>query len=334
MVFFQKLLACGLLAFGQVGFAQPACDRLSSAISNGDTAAARQAIQAGCGADTALDASGATALMWARSDQMVRALLQAGASADHRNEEGTNALGPAAYRGDAASVQTLIAAGARADVQGLRVCGPLCEAVGSERASSGVVRSLLEAGASVNAGDCWNRNAMFAAGIAGKTDILGTLLERPADVNVYESFDGNPLIVHVAQGGSVRALEMLVRKDAKLDWPNAKSCGTALHAAARRGHLSAVQKLVELGADIQATDSSGKTARGAALETGQSAVASYLQARGAPSSGTIRSDCISVADLPEAADAWQRARQRTRAKVCAVVVGPSLATPSGSGRSR
>lgn len=314
--------------------AQPTCDRdhFIYAVEHGDTSAAVQAIKNGCHPDSELDASGATALMWAKNDLMVRALLQAGANADYRNTEGTNALSNAAYRADEASVRTLLAAGARADAQGRRGCGPLCEAAASNSSSPGIVRALLDAGASVNTTDCWNRNALFTSGVSGKADVLATLLDKGPDVNVYETYGGDPLLVYVAQGGSANALDMLAKHGAKIDWPNARSCATALHAAARRGQLSAAKRLVELGADLRATDSKGKTARGIAMENGHTAVAAFLESRNTPVEGPIRTDCISVADLPDAAKAWKRAAERTRAASCSDVTGATLGVSGGGGR--
>jgi ankyrin repeat protein len=61
--------------------------------------------------------------------------------------------------------------------------------------------------------------------------------------------------------------------------PNEASvlCGTALHAAARQGHLEVVRLLVEQGADHKRLDGQGRTPAEAAAQCGHQHLAEYLR---------------------------------------------------------
>jgi ankyrin repeat protein len=308
------------------------CDALITALSVDDVAGAKRAMDNGCPPNARLDGGGATPLMWAKSATMTRALLAAGAVADQRDDSGSNALSNAASRRDVESLQVLLSAGAQANTQGSRVCGPLCEAVACATPNVLVVKTLLDAGAPVNGSDCWNRTALFTVAIGGETDIMELLLSRGAQPNLYETYQGDTLLIAAAQSNRPDELTMLVRAGGKLGWANARSCATPLHAAARRGMLDAVKRLVALGADLSRTDNNGLTARGVAEKGGQLAIAQFLADVGAPSSGPIRTECVSVADMPDAAKAWSAARARTRSETCREVTGGAIGGPVQSGR--
>ncbi|XP_075943402.1 CARD- and ANK-domain containing inflammasome adapter protein [Anarhichas minor] len=94
--------------------------------------------------------------------------------------------------------------------------------------------------------------------IASEGDVV--LLEellKDADINSVNS--SNETLLHVAaERGHLSAIELLIRKGARLDLQDKKG-HTALHRAAGRGHAETVGALVQAGAPIYALDLQGKT---------------------------------------------------------------------------
>jgi ankyrin repeat protein len=310
-----------------------ACGGLIAGVNEDSIPKADSAVRSGCPVNSRLDGGGATALMWSKSAAMTQWLLSVGANADQRSDGGENALGPAAWRGDLASIRLLIAAGARADATSTWVCGALCEAVSSSNTNNlDIVKALLAAGAPPNAANCFNATALFTAAGTKKREMLAVLLDGGGAANRYDTTHGDTLLIVAAGSGDPQIIEMLVRAGGDPNWPNPQSCRTPLHAAAARGKISAVQTLAALGADLRATDSGGLTARGVAQHEGQTEVAAFLSSRGIPPEGVPRTDCVNLADLPAAAKAWAQARAWTRAPRCAEVASRTTGGPVGISR--
>lgn len=84
-----------------------------------------------------------------------------------------------------------------------------------------------------------------------KVQVLPTLLAFGADPEKYikDRETGFPLI-DAARSGSLKAVKLLQSKGARVNLYLARYCGTALQAAASRGHLEVAEYLVQHGADI------------------------------------------------------------------------------------
>jgi uncharacterized protein len=333
LLIFTLLAAVAALAGAEAALAQTArpvtCDLLITAVNQDNVAKAHEAIDNGCAVSTRLDGGGATALVWSQSLAMTRALLAEGADVNQLTDQRESALGAAAFHGNLDIVNTLLAAGANANVPGTWECGPLCEAISSSSpARLQVVHVLLAAHASPDATNCFHVSALFKAVQIGRSEIVTDLLEVGAASNTYETSRGDPLIVVAAATGKVDNVQALLGAGAHVNWPNPRSCRSALHAASTAGNLAMVQLLVANGAEVSVTDNGGVTARGAAQSADYPDVAAFLAQRGAPAQGVARIDCVNEVLNRDAFLAWKEARQRTREPVCAAVA-TAIPRPSG-----
>jgi ankyrin repeat protein len=305
---------------------------LITAVNSDNVAQAQAAIHNGCPIGTALDGSGATALTWSQSLAMTRMLLAEGADANQVGNLKESALGVAAFHGNIEMVNALLAAGAHPNVPGTWECGPLCEAISSSSpAAPQIVQRLLAAQASPDETNCFHVSALFKAVQVGRSAMVTDLLTVKAEPNIYETTRGDPLIVVATGTGKQDIVAALLNAHANPNWPNPRSCRSALHVAAAAGNLALVQLLVSHSADTSATDNGGVTARGLAQSGGHADVAAFLATRGAALQGIPNSDCVNEANTPEAVRAWNAARQRTREPMCADVTH-AVPRPQGSGR--
>ena len=164
----------------------------------------------------------------------VRALLEGGAVIDEPGPFypppflGHTPLMLASERGNEEIVRVLVANGAVVDRESEHLLMTALSAA-SLAGHAGVVRILLDAGASGNVG------ALFVAARSGRQDVIDVLLASGVDVN------------HQAT--------------ATLPARNYPDPGeTALMVAAQRGHIEAVKALLAAGASVHLKDNEGRTA--------------------------------------------------------------------------
>lgn len=185
-----------------------------------------------------------------------------------RNEIGETPVMAALYRGHAAVVDLLLAAGAPLDVFAASATGrtdALREALGAAPASVnafafdgwtplhlaaffgrlGIVEALLESGANLNVVSRNSlRNAPLHAAIAGNhSDVALLLIERGADVHAADAGGHTPLHI-AAENGSLPVVRILVERGADPRAVDAED-RTPLARAAARNHTAIVDLLVE-----------------------------------------------------------------------------------------
>lgn len=175
-----------------------------------------------------------------RDPEMVALLLDRGASPD-RSDGDRSPLEMASLLGDAEIVALLMRHGADADDPGPRERCALHIAAGT-RGSLAVVGALLAGGASPNPRDERGMTPLVLAVLASQTSIVEALVAAGADVNTRVSSMRNAPIVAVA---------------------------------VRRGLPRSTQVMVEAGADPDASDDEGVTAR--QLARGQPVVSRALE---------------------------------------------------------
>lgn len=193
----------------------------------------------------AREADGSTALLWATykvDRELVRALLDAGASADVTNQYGASALGEAVKL---------------ADLE--------------------LVRMLLEAGANPESPNHDNQTALMLAASVGSLPIAKLLIGRGADVNAVERFRGQTALMWAAGENHPDVVDLLLARGADVhrraahdDWPRQMTSEpraqfrqtgglTALLYATRSGCLRCAQALVKAGADVNQPNPDGVT---------------------------------------------------------------------------
>jgi ankyrin repeat protein len=122
----------------------------------------------------------------------------------------------------------------------------------------------------------------FAAG-AGCVEVVTLLLRMGVDANIPGRGEHTPLYCVANECGSERGAEVvhsLVRAGADVNACGGVTRSTALHMAARRGHVLIARALLDSGALVNARDRKGDTALQRAINCRKGAVAQLLRERG------------------------------------------------------
>jgi ankyrin repeat protein len=189
-------------------------------------------------------------------------------------------LHAAAAAGDAATIERLIVAGEKADIQDSRSRTPLHVAAwfGQHEAA----RALLRLGANPNARERQRFDVLTIAAINGDLEMVEIALAGGADpraiVGTYES----TALIEAAHLGHVAIVKRLIAARAPLDHFNDLGF-TALIEAVVLGNGSAdhgavVAALVRAGADVNLTDRQGMTALAYASARGYAEMVRVLEA--------------------------------------------------------
>ncbi len=173
----------------------------------------------------------------------VQSLLAAGADANLSQSDGTTALHWAAYLGDPAMARLLVGAGA--DVGAVNDYGVRPLSLACASASGELVGMLLAAGADPQAALSGGETVLMTAARTGNLAAVQALLAAGADPNASE-----------------------------------KNAQTALMWAAAEGHAPVVEALIAAGADLRATLGSGFNPLFFAVREGRAAVVRQLLAAG------------------------------------------------------
>jgi len=208
-----------LTGCGQAEFA------LKQAITKGDAAAAKAALDQGADVNTR-DPEGRTALMLAADQgrsEIVKLLLDKRADVDAKDKEDHTAL--------------MLAA---------------------QQASTETVKLLLDGGATVDVKDKDGSTALMLAALNGNTDMVKLMLDKGADVNA-KNHDGNTALMWAAEKGHSETVKTLLAGGADVNAIN-KDSWTALMWAAYAAQTETVKDLLAKGAVVNAIDKEGRTA--------------------------------------------------------------------------
>ena len=190
------------------------------------------------GADVnAINAVGATALMWCAGDlAKARLLVEKGADVDARSKLArTPLMVAAAYDGNSEVVKLLIDKGADVSARDKSNSSPFLEAIDAN--DNRVIRMLIEKGADPNVRTSSGYTPLMIASSYGNLDIMRWLLARRVEVNAATTAES----VHVKKG------------------PIALGNLTALMLAAPYGGHEAVKLLLNAGAKVNEQDVRGMT---------------------------------------------------------------------------
>ena len=176
-------------------------------------------------------------------------LLEKGADPNGHEDSRQPVLSIAAQSGYQGTVELLLEKGA--DVNGQYYDGTTALYVAAESGYQGIVELLLEKGADVNGQDYCGKTALYIAAKSGHRSVVELLLEKGADVNCPDAA-GEPVLPDLAWRGDDSMLEILLRYGADVDIRSRYDGATALHVAASRGNKTAVQLLIDAGADHEA----------------------------------------------------------------------------------
>jgi ankyrin repeat protein len=248
-----------------------------------------------CGGPKGHDVAGTTSLMLAARAGLapiVRALIEAGADVQARDNVGSAVLLYAARGGSVDVVKMLLEHGASvAEKDGSRYGTPLGAAAARGRGE--IVRLLLRAGANPNLANQPGQTPLHLAAEAGYVEIVQLLIEAKAKLDpvgiegvtplfcaIQEGYEdvvsklleagsdpGKPVgrdmmrpLMLAAESDNPAIARLLVQRGAKLDDADGTYGATALMLAALHNHVDMVKLLLSLGADPTRQDKAGRTA--------------------------------------------------------------------------
>ena len=272
----------GFLAMAMFTIAGPAAaaapdTRLVEAMARQDKQTARALMKQGVDVN-AQAADGATALQWAAhwdDLEFVNLFLKAGATVNAADAHGVTALALACENVSVRTVDALLNAGANPNIARTSGMTPLFDAI--DVASADLVAALLARGANVNAATSKTRITalMWAIG-EGHSAIAKTLLEAGADVQAVTT-DGFSALTFAARMGDIDTAKMLLAAGLPVN----EVGGDRVHAlpyAALSGQDAFAVFLLDQGADANAR-LSGVTALHAASGNASQFVADWQRAR-------------------------------------------------------
>ena len=235
----------------------------------------------------------------------VRALLRQRIDPNVKEGDGATALHWAAYHGNAAIADQLIAAGARVDAANDLSITPL--AIAAENGHAAIVERLLARGANPNTASETGITPLMRASRVGSLAAVRALLAKGAQVNGVERdrqqtalmwavSQRHPEIVKalLENGADIKARTVVRRLTVMLDQgpPGVKTArehahqidaggSTPLLFAAAGGSVESARALLDHGADVNDTAADGNSALVLAAFAGHGGVARLLLDRGA-----------------------------------------------------
>lgn len=188
----------------------------------------------------------------------------------------------AAEKGDAATVRTLLAQGARVDARNPAKATPLLVATRHNHVDA--AHALIQAGADVNAKDAIEDSPYLYAGARGHLEILRATLAAGADLKSTNRYGGTALIP-AAERGHVEAVAMLIAAGVDVDHVNNLQWTALLEAILLSDggprHVQIVRQLIAARADVNLPDGEGTTPLQHARQRGYRQIEALLLAAGA-----------------------------------------------------
>ena len=217
-------------------------------------------------------------------DALAQRLLEAGASVQAQDREGSMALIHAARAGQSAMIKLLLDHGANINQRNIKGATPLFVAAENNRVRA--AQDLLDHGADVNLPGRSNVSALSAAAFAGSGKIVDLLIARGADVQWQDS-TGKTAVVYAAARGFAAIVESLLASGVDVNARYGNDLTVLMWASGHANDvpeedgLRLVQLLLERGAHIDDVDDRGRSALMDAAELDHGAIAEWLVAHGA-----------------------------------------------------
>jgi ankyrin repeat protein len=191
-------------------------------------------------------------------------------------------LHDAAARGDVAEIEKLIAEGEKPDIQDANSRTPLHVAAFLRQYAA--ARALLRLGANPNALDAERYDIITIAAVNNDLELLQIALDGGGNARAITSpYDGTALIA-AAHRGHVEIVRALIAAKAPLNHVNNLGWTALLEAVVLgnggSNHTAVVEALVKAGADVNVPDRHGSTALGHARTRGYSQIARILENAG------------------------------------------------------
>jgi uncharacterized protein len=192
-------------------------------------------------------------------------------------------LHDAAARGDVAEIEKLIAEGEKPNIQDANSRTPLHVAAFLRKHAA--AQALLRLGASPNALDAQRYDIITIAAVNNDLDMLKIALEGGGDARAVTSPYAGTALIAAAHRGHVEIVRALIAAKAPLNHVNNLGWTALLEAVVLgnggANHTAIVDALVKANADVNIPDRHGTTALGHARSRGYSQIARILERAGA-----------------------------------------------------
>jgi ankyrin repeat protein len=232
---------------------------------------------------------------------VIQLLLEDGAALKAKNHKGQTPLFLAATNGHEVAVRVLLESGADVNSEDEYYQTPILLA--ATNGHKAVVRLLIEKGAAFEGRDSAGQTPLLLAAANGNEEIVHLLLEEGAGIDCKDYYGRTPLslavtnghksIVRVLKGaedqtrlfwaakmGHETDVQLLLEKGVRLEWKNS-SGQTALSWAAGFGREGIVRLLLKNGAEPDFKDKYGRTPLSWAARVGHEAMVRQLLEKGA-----------------------------------------------------
>lgn len=186
-------------------------------------------------------------------------------------------------RGDRAAVEALLNQGAEVNTTGGVTPVGASNTALMWAATEGyleIVELLLARGANVNAKNAANYTALMFAAEGDRRNIVALLLDQPLDSIHDRNHYEETVLMTLARRGQTDLVQRLVGLGAEINARN-KIGDTALYLAADNGHSYTVKALAELGAEVNTANLGGWTPLMMAAARGDLETMSILLEQGA-----------------------------------------------------
>jgi ankyrin repeat protein len=255
-------------------------------------------LQSGADANAECDSAGSKALHRAAAAGSLRhctALISNGAHVDAVDPDGETPLHSAAQCGHASVITYLIkTAGADVNASSNKGITPLLLATHGGHAAA--VAALVAGGADPAAKCKIGRNALFSAVCGGHLYLLKHFYTQHALALTVTDISGVTLLMAAARYGHVSVAEWLLQQQAAVDAVNPHT-ETALHHAVHRNHAAVIELLLAHGAAVDAQTELHATSFTFAIVKGHTECARALIEGGAKVVDVIKSGltCLHIA---------------------------------------
>lgn len=210
--------------------------------------------------------------------EFVKKLLKAGAKVNKQNSRNKTALHFAVQRGNGPIVRMLVEA--KADVNakdGTFGFSPLMWAAREGKVE--IIDMLINAGANLHEKDADGRNVLLHAAEGGKPEAIRRFLELGFSANEMVESDGRTALITASR--SAESLKILIEAGAKVNAVTKFLHFTALYIAAQNGYTESVKLLIDNGADVNLSDSDGRSPLNRAIAGKHQEVIDLLKKAGA-----------------------------------------------------
>ncbi|MFH1117872.1 MAG: ankyrin repeat domain-containing protein [Pseudomonadota bacterium] len=236
----------------------------------GDTEGVRRFLKAGTNVN-GRNRCGRTPLMEAACEgncETIRVLIDKGADVNARAAHGMTALMSAVWKGNLEAAKMLLNHGA--SVNSANEYGRTLLMDAACDGSLEVVKLLLDHGADMTARDVFDKTAFMRAVEMGRVNVAKLLLDKGADVNAIAEH-GWSAVLTAANRRDINMMKLLLQYGAPV----------TLHIAAMVGDKAEVQRLLDLGVDVNECDAFGQTPLLWAASMGHEEIVKFLLDKGA-----------------------------------------------------